>query len=216
MDLVQLIEVCRDRIDDGIEPYLIPDSEWTRYAIHAQYEAAERALLLQADFAVDVVAGQAAYELDPLIITPIRASLDDTKSPLVQVTTRALDRAWGAWEFVEGRPTHYTQIEHSIRLYPIPVEDGVLTLRAYHYPMSNLGMPDYLDLEIQEKDHFFLTHWMCYEAMSKVDTELHSPKLAEKEYALFERRFGRARDANELRNWRELPPNMMSVQRPMA
>lgn len=216
MDLSQLIDVCRDRIDDAVEPYLISDSEWTRYAIQAQQEAAERALSLLYDYTMAVVPGQAVYGLDPLIITPIRLKLEAQPAPLRQTTQRSLDRRGWHWEQETGTPSFYYQIEHKVYLFPIPEEEDVLQLRAYSYPMSNLSLPDDLLLEIPEKDHYALTYWMCWEALTKIDTELYDAQRGEKELMLFTQHFGPGRSALEIRHARELPPNMRAVQRPLV
>lgn len=213
MDLSQLITICRDRIDDKVEPYLVSDDDWTRYAIQAQTEAAERSLSLLADYEIAIAAGQADYLLDPLIIIPVRAKLTNGKTPLVKTTQRDIDRLQTEWATQTGHPRWFYEIEHTIRLYPVPEEDDVLTLRAYSYPSSTLSYPDSLDLEIEEKDHYFLTHWMCWEALSKSDNELYDSEMAQRELALFEKRFGPSRSAHQIRAWRELPPNMRVVPR---
>lgn len=213
MDLSQLIEVCRDRINDKVTPYLVSDDDWTRYAIQAQIEAAERSLCLLYDFDITVTASQAEYSLDALIILPVRARLAGGSVTLTKTTQRDIDRLRTSWEAQAGTPLYYYQIEHAVRLYPIPDSDDTLTLRAYAYPQSTLSLPDSLDLEIQEKDHYFLTHWMCGEALAKSDSDLLDGKAAEREFELFEKRFGPARTAHQMRAWRELPPNMRVVPR---
>lgn len=213
MDLSQLITISRDRIDDKIEPYLVSDGDWTRYAIQAQMEAAERSLSLLYDYEIAITADQAEYATDPSVIVPVRAKLANGSTPLVKTTRRDIDRLQADWEPQTGQPRWFFEFEHSIRLYPIPEEDDVLTLRAYSYPQSTLSYPDSLDLEIEEKDHYFLTHWMCWEALSKSDNELYDSEMATRELALFEKRFGPARTAHQIRAWRELPPNMRVVPR---
>jgi len=213
MDLSQLIVHARARISDRAEPYLVSDEDWTRYAIQAQMEAAERSLCLLYDYTISVTAGRAEYTLDPLVIIPVRAKLSSAKAPLVKTTRRDIDRLRTEWELQTGLPQYFYEIENTLRLYPIPQGDDTLTVQAYSYPQSSLSYPDSLDLEIQEKDHYHLVHWMCWEALSRSDNEVFDPKLAQQELALFEKRFGPARSAHQIRAWRELPPNMRVVSR---
>lgn len=215
MDLIQLIKHCRVRVNDDVEPYHISDEDWTRYAIHAQYEAAERSLCLFYPYTIPIIAGQSNYYLDPLIITPVRLHLIGVSSPLVQISKRALDRqALGFSSNLD--PLFYYQYEHYIVLYPTPRKNDVLEVFAYSYPQSNLSTPDDISLEIEEKDHYFLTHWMCWEALSHFESKTNIKEQAMQEYELFERRFGKPRSTSEIRTWREYPPNMRAVPRSLA
>jgi len=213
VDLIDLIVASRERIGDRVEPYFVSDQEWTRYANQAQIEAAERSLCLLYEYVIPVASNQASYPLDPSIIIPVRARLTNSDRPLVKTTQRNIDRSHANWEAQTGYPRWFFEEEHQVRLYPTPEEDDVLIVSAYAYPLTELGYPDNIHPEIEKKDHYFLTHWMCWEALSKYHGELYDEALCQRELALFERRFGSARSSSQIRHWRELPPNMRVVSR---
>lgn len=213
MTLNELIAICRERVDDTVEPYFISDELWTIYAAHAQKQAAERALLLRREFDIPILAGQAVYALPETWLATFRARLLSQPSPLIKTTQRELDRYLHNWEDSLRTPRYFFEYEHELRLYPTPIADDVLLLFAYALPESTA---DDFELELEPKDHRYLTHWMCYEVLSSWEADVYNPEAAERELALFNLRFGDERNANQLRHWRELPPNMTVVPRPMV
>lgn len=216
MTLDELIAVCQTRVDDAVGPRTFVDPEqWRQYAIQAQREAAERALLLRRQFVFPIQRGKAQYPLNPLILFIRRVTVQTTAHVLYPTDIDELDRWIGPWESIVGSPTAYLTDERHLTVYPSPDQDYTLRLDTYCYP-KDPGSGDCFELEISEKDHYYLTHWMCYEALTTMDVDLEHTEKAEMEYSKFERRFGPPRDALAVRHLREIPPNRYVQQRPLV
>ena len=218
MNLKELIVVCRDRIDDRIEPYIVSDDQLTIYANRAQREACERSYCLYDKFTYPIVAETTELLLDPVVLAVVTARFEGEL--LQQVPAHGFENFKELSE--PAFPRFFIQTNKTFYFYPPPKDDGVLDIYVYRYP--NYPMLEYTDEpEIPENQHLYLSHWMAWEAgrllwlkasasssdPRLVQTELafsgRDAQLAERELALFERRFGRARSSLELQSWIELP-----------
>lgn len=208
MDVSGLIAICRRRIDDTVEPYLISDEEFTQFANTAQREVCERGHELfdetSAVTSVAVTAGEPTYTVSDAIIVIERAQVVGEPLRMTKILREDLDINRYNWGSTSGTPTHFYQFGNTIRLYPTPDVDYTLHMSVYRYPLDDLeSTSDEPELPVAEQ--VYLTHWMCWEAARKWDVEASNMDMAANELRLFEQRFGRSRTALEMRSWRDLP-----------
>lgn len=234
MNLQGLIAAFRARAQDTAQPYLWSDDEVKEFANDAEIEAAERASLLRdtttaAICEVDVVAGTAAYLLDPRIFRVERAKLDLGRVPLTLTSTAAMDRGTGVtprdwrtqslswqsggsgagWEQRTGTPIQALLDREGARwkltLFPKPVADDTLRLQVFRQPLE--AMADNTDQpEIEPRLHIRLLDWMMYRAYSKEDAETFDRTKALEAEAMFTRTFGERIDANARRKQDDRAP----------
>lgn len=207
MTVDELIDRARVRLDDAAEPYLASDASLILYADTAQRQACERALLLydsSASFcSISVTAGRAKYPLDPRIMAIVAARLDGEVRSLEKFNLPDMYLSDYVANAGSGTPRFYVEDGSTITLVPTPDAAFTLKLTVYRYPLYPVeSLQD--EFEVDEAFHYPLVHWVCYEALSVQDAELFDPQAAERELALFERSFGRARTARELKTWKEL------------
>ena len=216
----ELIALVRERVDDKVEPYLVSDAQMIQFANTAQREACERGAVLfdssttgVCSYSVD--AGAGTVILDPSILTILRAQYDGTD--LVRIPAHGYAQLRARLRSA-STPWGYLDIGGVLHFYPPPQDAGTLTLEVYRYPLADLESTDD-EPEIPARDHVYLAHWMTWEAASLWDEAgdgVYDPELAKRELALFERRFGPARSATELRSWRELPRDTQTKPRYFA
>lgn len=198
-ELGQLIEDCREELDDEVAPYLWDDTYLTKRLNEAVEEAAVRARLLVESSRADIcqvalVAGQAQYTLHPSVVVIRRAVLaSDRSDPLCRTTTAALDGHRCRWRAEAGTPEFLVRDQQSRTFFvsPVPTQDDVLHLTVWRRPTDDELMEDSSDEPcIDEAHHDKLMHWACFRALSKRDSEQNSSKDAERHQFEFETAFG--------------------------
>lgn len=197
--LRQLIEDCREDLDDEVGPFLWSDELLTKHLNEAVEEACIRARLLVESSRADICrialkAGQAEYLLHPSIIVIRRVVLGDAQGrPLVRTTSAALDGVCRDWRSEAGRPEYLVRDRQSrtITLSPIPSEPSELMLTVWRAPAADEVMEgDDDEPVIDAIHHRKLVHWACGRAFMKKDVERSSPQEAAMQMGVFEEYFG--------------------------
>lgn len=205
--LKQLIEECREELDDEVGPHLWEDSVLTRHLNEAVEEACVRARLLVESSRADIckiplLPGQADYTLHPSVLVIRRAVLSDGVSdPLCRTTSNALDGHCRRWREEQGKPEYIVRDRQArgITVVPVPTEPVDLELTVWRMPAADEVMEDEDDEPVIDVTHHRkLVHWACFRAFTKKDSERNSPEDAQLHYTLFEQYFGERPTARAL------------------
>lgn len=198
----ELLQRCREELDDIAEPHLFSDEVLVRHLNEAVRQACVRARLLVESMlplcAITLVPAQASYDLDPAVIVVRRAALRTRPSePLLRTNTAALDRFRCNWRAEQGRPEFLVADQQGagrrIVLSPVPTEEDILDLVVLRYPTENETLlPDDNDAEppIPLEHHDALVHWVCHRALRTQDQETSALRRADDHLAMFEAHFG--------------------------
>lgn len=203
MTLDEMRILYRQRTDDEVAPYAWSDTELDEFANEAQHEACRRSKLLvdsttQTICEIAVAAGEASYEISPLVIRILRFKLANRTTPLARKSVRDLDRENPGWEADTGEPTHYIPDMDSgkVRLYPTPTAADTATLTVQRLPEQDM-VDDSDEPEVRSHLHRKLVSWMEHRGYLKPDTDRRDPKRAADALAQFESEFGPPISAKE-------------------
>lgn len=196
MNLGALIARGRAWLNDETVPFLWSDSFLTDAANQAQIEACMRRPLLTvtADPAISriaVTAGLADYPLHPTVLLVQRVMIAGEGAPLILTAASVLDRTIPNWAVATGTPTVLLQDPSggTIRLYPIPVASGELTLLVWRLPTQVMTAPTDTP-EIPLPLHDGLVHWMVHQALLMGDSERQDQATANRHRMEFANIFG--------------------------
>lgn len=214
----ELVVKFRQMAQDEVEPYLWEDAFVLDCLNEGEREAADRARLLYDDtLSVAVVAGQARYGIDPLIIDIERAGLTadgDRRPPLRLKLYDRLELDWKTpprskfeaglpW----GRPFGLVHDgDGTVEIVPPPRRDGRLLLGSYRLPRADFDMDG--EPEIMTVHHMALVDWALYRAFSVPDADEANEQLAAYYSDRFDRYFGPRVDARKRRQRRANKPHV--------
>jgi hypothetical protein len=227
MTLADLIRRFRVLADDKAAPFFWSDPDVVDWLNDAEAQACVRSRLLLEDANPDVcevavTAGVHTYQLHPkvyeLVRTGFRPSAVGGRSCRFRLVSREwLDanyRHWREaddWHHMDGGKRYLVQNDTSVRIVPIPAEDGALTLEGYRLPMDAMALPDPANPgapvhdtpEIHAAHHEHLILWALHKAFSVPDSESFDPQRAGQAEAAFTAYFGRMPDSDMRRTTRE-------------
>jgi hypothetical protein len=207
MQVVDLLDQARLRLDDMAEPYLWSDDELLGYLSRAEEEAAIRASLLRFDTReaspviapIAVVAGTREYALDARVLRLDRAWLQGGPFRLALVSEDQMERSCGSdWETLTGTPDTGVLWGTQLRLVPIPQAASTLHLSGYRLPSGPLAL-DGEAPEIAPSLHLDLLDWALHLAYLKNDAETLNREKAADAAGRFERVFGPRLTADQYR-----------------
>lgn len=217
MNLSELIRRFRALSRDNIMPFFWPDDELTDWLNDAQAQACVRGRLLLEDTdpavcQIAIEAGRHTYPLHAkvyeLVNVRFKPASSGRASALKVVSREWLDgnvhhwRDATDWHHMDGGARYVIQGEASVRIVPVPAEDGVLTIEAYRLPLTPMAaMTD--APEIHEASHEHLINWALHKAFSVPDAESFDPQrsaLAEEAFTAY---FGMLPDSDMRRATRE-------------
>lgn len=222
MNLGELIDLVRARLQDVNEPYAWSDIELIDYLNTAVVEATERSrLLLDTTSSItqlSLVANTAEYSIDPSIQS-IRRILVDTGqkdsngnviySNVYSVAIEDLEiLGFPPWEkqITATLPTYYwlDLDTKSLHFVPVPTTNTTAKLEVFRAPLSTERLVKTSDKPpIPERTHRYLAHWAAYEALLKRDADMGDSGRAAQELAFFEREFGPRPSARLNRHFKE-------------
>lgn len=209
MNLGEFRAEYRRLMFDEAAPHLWSDSEVDSYFREAENEAAVRAKLIQDETSPDVceiavVAGTHTYALHPSICGIYRVKLDGEPQPMARKSRDELDTEYPGWEGQHGKPQIFLEPNdtRNIRLFPTPVNDGVVRLVVWRLPISPMTA-DTDTPEIHQQYHYRLIDWARRCGYLKQDTETYDPAAAQRFESSFDASFGVRPDANVRRKRRE-------------
>lgn len=209
MELGAIIHRARGLVDDRVVPLSSNDGDFILFAARAEREAAERSLCLRAAYTRSTTAGNSTLTI------PVADSIPD--SIVVQrVYINGVPLAKGSYERVEAAlqadttqdtPRVFSQRGQELLLYPTPDAVVSVLLSGVWYPLDPMTTSESIS-EIPSYLHDDLAHWLAYEAILSADAgddrNERRTRLAERQLAMFDRRFGPARSQREIETWREL------------
>lgn len=203
MTLDDLEDRCRSESKDETVPYLWSSAEWTSWLNEAQTEACVRARLIEDEAIVGaIMAGDPYVDLPAKAFSVSRAVIvGGNLLRLIERHNLDLCRTSGNWETETGTPDRAYRSGDRLRLVPIPVEDGSVSISAFCTPASQMVMGDDSP-EIPERLHHHLVDWALRNAYRKPDVDTFDPAAAERHEAEFTRVFGPRPDEVELRRTR--------------
>lgn len=197
MELADLLNQVRVRLDDTVEPYLWSDTLLTSYIFEAEREAAERAHLLpfnteDADLTIDpvnVAIGTREVELDEHVYHLTRCVwvTAEGRKTLVETSFEHMDRAYHPrWEDLENAvPEAYIPRPDSLILFKKPSAIGTLHMSGFRLPYRQRN---YLEIPIRHRER--LVDWVLYRAYSIADSDTKNKGATEVARAEFEASFG--------------------------
>jgi len=193
MDLQTLRGVLRyEYLDDVPIPHIWQDVQLDRFINEACTEAALRSHCIHDRLALPVVKGTATYSLPPSALHILNAHINE-RPRLSRLALADLERVYG-WQNRTGHPAAYVFEsihyggEGELRLYPIPVEDGTLTIRYSRMPAPLAADDD--EPEIPRALHPHLLDYAAHRAYALRDSDAGDNALSLKHLAAFEQHFG--------------------------
>lgn len=188
MTIAALIaEARRDLLNDYIEPYRWSDEQLTRYANEAVTEACNRIELIHKTKTLSVVAGTAAYVIDPYTQKIFYANLALGDTPLKQATAATLDITQGyQWRSRTGTPRDYIREGRTLTLFPNPVVNDTLTFNCTSIPDLTFD----IDTDIEAADQKGLLYWIAYKAFLFPDPETFNNLRAIDYFTMFNSVYG--------------------------
>lgn len=213
--LRQLIDITRnERLFDVGTPYRWGDEMLARALSEGEREAAVRGHLLREDSGsrtlLPLVEGQASYLLHPSIFE-VDAVRYEGGVRLEPKAADVLDRQDPEWRTrTSSKPCHYIlealpseRLRLTLTRIPTDFVEGLsLRLVAYRRPLYEMSA-DGDEPEIAPHYHEHLVEWACFRAFSIRNPNLYDPVKAADHLANFERVFGPAEDAAQMRALRE-------------
>lgn len=185
MNVSEILELARWRLDDTVAPYLWSDRELLLYLSEAQREFARETHVLRDDSTseicdISVITEQQSYSISPLILDIYEVTLDNRS--LAVGTMAELMTAFPNWRS-QASSAPFVCIKdvelHKILLFPTPNSDGSLHLSVARLPQYTLVIdtPSTGETqvpEIPEQYHESLVYGMLARAYLKRDTETYN------------------------------------------
>lgn len=204
MNLAELIEEARERVDDNVpNPYLVSDERWAAFANDAEREAARRARLIvdtssQQFCRIVLGPNQALYPLDPKVLFVRRARVEGRESWLRRLSHKDLDPMGTSWLSATGEVEGFVPDLESrkFRPYRIPEVTTIAWLVVVRLPVEDMAQ-DEDEPEIPEAHHMGLVDWMEHRFYRIQDAEIRDEKAAGDALARFEANFGKRSSAIE-------------------
>jgi hypothetical protein len=206
--------------NDTGSPQLWTHDEFVRYANDTLVDAVERARLIEDDTTaalcrIPVKADKATYELDPRILSVIRARLASVSVTLEPTDVDSLDRGQRDWETTTGQPWAF--IDHGngkLRLVWTPKADDTLLITVRRLPLKPMVNPEDCP-EIHPRFHYRLLDGILERAYMKFDSEkeTYDPQKVQRHAAAFTAAFGAKIDANVQRKRRAHRPRVTRPNR---
>lgn len=202
MTLADLIARCRSESEDEAVPYLWSDAEWTAWLNEAEIEACIRARLIEDEaIAATITAGDPYVSLPGRAFSVSRATIDGGLQ-LDLIERRELDLFGSCrWDSETGTPDKAYRSGDRLRLVPIPVADGSMTIAAFCTPEAAMAAGGDAP-SIADRLHSNLVEWALRCAYRKPDTDTQDQVAAARHEAEFGRVFGPRPDEVAVRRTR--------------
>lgn len=180
---VSLINTFRSVMHDTVAPYMHSDAELYFYMTEGEAEVARRTLCIQdmssAAVSYAVLAGAPIVPMHQSILRiryawwienggQYKLDIKSVDAVADEDCVRMLTQAGRPNTFMTGAETN------SARLYPIPQNDGSLTLAVYRVPLVPLAADGTFEIPYQYRSA--LLEWMRYRAYMKEDAETYDPQ----------------------------------------
>lgn len=204
MNLTELLEAARARLDDEVGPYRWSDQQLKHWLNEANSEACRRTrYLVDNTKSASIVSGTAAYSFPDGVIFLQRAKLDGEDMPLTFCSYKDLDEYSSGWESHTGTPTHII-CDLSINKYTLyPIPDAAKTVR-----FVSVMEPEPLthESELPSRFGYGLVDWVMGRAYQLGDADKINRQASMEYFAAFDAEFGtRSSAKDEIFNFRNRP-----------
>ncbi len=192
MNLKNIRDYARYRLNDYEKPYAYLDAELNLYANEAEKIICRDARLIEDSSTdsicnIDVEANTLDYALDDTIIYVSSARITTSDLILTKTTKMDMDTKYPGWRSATAtEPTKYLlDYRHGyITLYPKPDADYTLNLSVIRYPEDDMAQ-DTDEPEIPPAFHHALIDGICYQAYLKWGDRTYDAKKSEIHLKLF-------------------------------
>lgn len=202
MNLREILEETRDKLDDRITPYLWQDTELLRYANRAVDRLARGAYLISdgstaavCQIALTATAGS-EYNKHAKIIKVRWARLTECTYPITVVSLNWLEQHFYNWQTAKPAvPKYLTEdlTTGKITLIPAPDANYTANLVVYRLPLVGLSLTaPGSSPEIPERYHEYILSGILAEAYLKQDAETFDKRLATDYLMIFESQIKKA------------------------
>jgi hypothetical protein len=215
MTLGELRALARIKLDDLVEPYLWADDTLNLLINQAQDEALVRSGGIVDDYSPVIVqglvlAGNSSYPVDARILKV--ESVYTNVRALVATTAATLAATNPSWDVQTGQPTSFIYNGTTVRLYPIPEVDTMISMSVRRGALTSMTT-DTQSPEVPYPLHNALLHFVLSEAYSLPDADISNPDASAKHLKAFEGVFGPRPSAKGLSTWKGLPARTSAIMR---
>jgi hypothetical protein len=217
MNLGELRDLARTKLDDKVEPYLWSDEFLNDSINRAQDEAIVRMGGIGDDYTAKYVQGVvlAGFPIFVLSHSVLKVEQVRTNTRVLQGTTASsLSQVNPLWEAAVGVPTHFILLDSSIRLYPIPEIDTPISLSVRRGALQTLASDNQVS-EVPFTLHHLLLHWVLHEAYMIPDSDISNPTAVETHIKAFDGIFGPRQSARFAQVWQRTPARTAALMRRM-
>jgi hypothetical protein len=215
MNLRELRDLARVKLDDAVEPYLWSD-EFLNGAINrAQDEAILRIGGIGDDYTPRVTTSIATMGSNTVVLDPSVLKVEDVYirgAKLIPTSEVELDLMNPLWREDVGVPSRYILGTGLFTVYPVPDADYVLSFNVRRGAIASLSKDSSIP-EVPTTLQPRLLHWVLYEAYQLPDADTNNPKAAETHHEAFEGVFGKQPSAKFLNAWSKYPARMSALMR---
>jgi hypothetical protein len=202
LTLKDLRRRARNRLDDKVKPYMWAEDELDDYINDALRDAAIRAHLVVDDYAIAVTIGTTKYALPSgtLLVKSVRlaSNLDYT---LTESSIRQQEQFFGGRTTITGTPLRYaldktkagTRDDDGIRVRTITFLETPDTADTAYVDLVRLPVLLEGEQDVPEIDEIWhpdLIFGVTGYAYLKQDADTYDPQKSERDFAMFEQRFG--------------------------
>lgn len=213
MTLLELITTLRTSIlddtgGDVVTDWTVDDSDclWSNDELASYFDRAQReycrrrAIRDTSSTVTDVtlVAGTAAYALDPVIKSVEEIAVVSNGDPIDRLYQDEYPADINGLTWADGSTKYYTLLERTLTLYPTPTADDALKLTVRRSPTATLTWASSDESpEINADDHDALLDWAAHLAYLKHGADTRDPDLSGRHQGLFTQRVGPRRNTQE-------------------
>lgn len=207
MNLLELRNRYRTRVDDREEPQLWSDEDADAFINEACREAAVRARLFRDETTpsicqVPLVAGQTRYVLDPRVIEVIHARINGERDDL----NRNVSGAFRGWQYGTGCADEYAIVREGASLVLVidrtppdpPATITRIDLVVYRLPMNDM-VDDTDPCELPVELQFSMLDWAAVLSFESPNSDKTDTKRRDDAEARFTAKFGERESADVYR-----------------
>lgn len=202
MTLADLLNICRSRLDDTVEPYLWSDDELLSYANKTLREVCRRTKCLRDDsLVITTIIGEADYKLPDYVLEVTEVQMMTNDNYLIRLWPSHKSKIGCYYQTYMGLPQRYLTdaIDGYLSFFPTPNLAVSMVVGTIKLPQKLLATSNtFAPLPIPMPLHDGVENGMLANAYLKNDTDTANISRAQYYAQLFDTQFGTAMSANAL------------------